>query len=134
MELIDKVAVMAEIEKRIKKYATIDVGNSSKLDASFGAICYALKSILTFIDTLEVKEIKDNSLEKFKSLQHISGDLKSTLQDGGYTPSLYYFDGSWHVDWIACEEGDSIKYITTDTAEEAINEAYNWFHSTFCNG
>jgi len=99
-------------------------------------ICYnkALQKVQCEIDSLEVKEIKDNSLEKFKSLQHISGDLKSTLQDGGYAPSLYYFDGSWHVDWISCEEGDSIKYITTDTAEEAINEAYNWFHSTFCNG
>ena len=78
--------------------------------------------------------MKDDSLEKFKSLQHISGDLKSTLHYLGYAPNLYHFDGSWHVDWIYCEEGDSIKGFNADTPEEAIDKAYNWFHSTFCNG
>ena len=57
MELIDKSAIIAEIERRIKKYATIDVGNSSELDALYGAKCKALMEILTFLDTLEVKEI-----------------------------------------------------------------------------
>ena len=32
------------------------------------------------------------------------------------------------------EEGDSIKGFNADTPEEAIDKAYNWFHSTFCNG
>ena len=31
------------------------------------------------------------------------------------------------------EEGDSIKGFTAETPEEAIDKAYNWFHSTFCN-
>lgn len=79
-------------------------------------------------------EVKDESLEKFKSLQHVTKDLHQTLEDWGYAPNLYFFDGSWHVDWISCEEGDSIKGFTEDTAEEAINKAYDWFHSTFCNG
>ena len=94
----------------------------------------ALQEVQCEIDSLEVKEMEDDSLEKFKSLQHINGDLHKTLEDWGYTPNLYHFDGSWHVDWISCEEGDSIKCFTGGTAEEAINEAYNWFHSTFCNG
>ena len=56
MKLIDKSAVVAEIEKRMKKNATIDVGNSSELEALYGAKCKALMEILSFIDTLEVKE------------------------------------------------------------------------------
>lgn len=51
-QYISKSALVAEIERRIKKYATIDVGNSSELDALYGAKCHALKSILTFLDTL----------------------------------------------------------------------------------
>ena len=96
-----------------------------------GEAGYSLAKDTRYKENLEVK---DDSLEKFKSLQHISGDLHQTLEDWGYAPNLYYFDGSWHVDWISCEEGDSIKGFTEDTAEEAINKAYNWFHSTFCNG
>lgn len=120
--LIDKDRIVAEIEKLLRnnKYSTEYV-NGKK---------YALKKILSFIDTLEVKE---DSLEKFKSLQHITGDMKSTVEDWGYAPNLYYFDGSWHVDWISCEEGDSIHGFTAETPEEAIDKAYNWFHSTFCN-
>lgn len=54
-----KSVLVAEIERRIKKYATIDVGNSGKLDALYGAKCKALMEILSFIDTLEVEEIVD---------------------------------------------------------------------------
>ena len=92
------------------------------------------QTILDILDALEVKEVGDDSLERFKSLQHISRDLHKTLEDWGYAPNLYHFDGSWHVDRISCEDGDFIKDFTADTPEEAINKAYNWFHSTFCNG
>lgn len=122
--LIDKAAVVAEIERLYNSEYT----NDSDLSCGKKII---LRYILSFLDTLEVK---DNSLEKFKSLQHISRDLRSTLQDWGYTPNLYHFDGSWHVDWIHCEEGDSIEGFTAETPEEAIDKAYNWFHSKFCNG
>ena len=74
------------------------------------------------------------ALEKFKTLQHITGDKKSTVEDWAYTPNLYHFDGSWHVDWISCEEGDSLIGFSAETPEEAIDKAYDWFHSTFCNG
>ena len=63
-QVIDKAAVVAEIEKRIKKYATIDVGDSRELDALYGAKCKALMEILSFIDTLEVKEV-DVNLERY---------------------------------------------------------------------
>ena len=127
-QYIDKSAVVAEIE-RIEHETNYEAFTDEVLGKR-----WACNHIKSFINTLEVKEAGDNSLEKFKSLQHISGDLKSTLEDWGYAPNLYHFDGSWHVDWISCEEGDSIKGFTADTAEEAINEAYDWFHSTFCNG
>ena len=51
MELIDKTALVAEIEKELntaKKYSTEYV-NGKK---------YALNNILSFIDTLEVKEVE----------------------------------------------------------------------------
>lgn len=91
------------------------------------------KSIFPFIDTLEVKTDENNFLEKFKSLQHITKDFHQTLEDWGYAPNLYFFDGMWHVSWISCEEGDSIKDFEGNTSEEAIDKACNWFHSTFCN-
>ena len=125
---ISKDAVVEAIKKRLlpairdKHYDEWEEGQDSERIA-----------ILGILDNLEVKEVGDNSLEKFKSLKHINKDLDKTLEDWGYAPNLYYFDGSWHVDWISCEEGDSIKDFTGDTTEEAINKAYNWFHSTFCN-
>lgn len=116
MELIDKNKLLEELKKL-------------KLNLSASPIV-VIEDVESLVESLEVK---NTDLDKFKSLQHISGDLKSTLQDWGYAPNLYHFDGNWHVDWISCEEGDSIKGFTGDTAEEAINKAYNWFHSTFCN-
>ena len=123
-EYIKKSAIIKELEKRIKM--------QPKFNQFWAGEISAFKDILKIINTLEVKEVNNGSLEEFKSLQHISKNLKSTLQDWGYAPNLYYFDGNWHVDWISCEEGDSIKDFTGDTVEEAINKAYNWFHSTFC--
>ena len=123
-QYINKDAVVAEIKRLSKK--AIELYGYSQFNSAYD-------NVLKSIDTLEVKEVGDSYLEKFKSLQHITKDLHKTLEDWGYAPNLYYFDGSWHVDWISCEEGDSIKGFTEDTAEKAIDEAYNWFHSTFCN-
>lgn len=133
-QYINKAAIVAEIERRLEAISNASTENNRELAAIQGAQQYELINLVLYLDTLEVKEVGDNSLEKFKSLQHITKDLHKTLEDWGYAPNLYHFDGSWHVDWISCEEGDSIKGFTEDTAEEAINEACNWFHSTFCNG
>ena len=56
-QYINKDTLVAEIEKRIKKYATIDVGNSGELEALYGAKCHVLMSILSFINTLEAKQV-----------------------------------------------------------------------------
>ena len=138
-QYISKDALIEEIKKRIslfKKEKKVEKWSeeASQMNVvSLGARIAMLEEILSFLDTLKVKTDEENYLEKFKSLQHISGDLKSTLQDWGYAPNLYFFDGNWHVDWISCEEGDSIKDFEGNTPEEAIDKAYNWFHSTFCN-
>ena len=134
--LIDKSALVAEIQGYISGYKDI----LSKVDEKY--LKYAegieakidiLQHLLSFLDTLEVKTDEDNSLEKFKSLQPISGDLRQTLKVWGYAPNLYFFDGMWHVGWFSCEETDIIKDFEGNTPEEAIDKAYNWFHSTFCN-
>lgn len=129
MELIDKDALVAEIEKLVDKGKYHEEYDCAYRDGNNGAL-YALKGRL---DTLEVKTDEENSLEKFKSLQHITKDLHQTLEDWGYAPNLYFFDGMWHVSWISCEEGDGIKDFEGNTPEDAIDKAYNWFHSTFCN-
>ena len=70
-QLIDKSDLIAEIEKRIKKYASIGVGNSMELDALYGAKCKALMEILSFLDTIETKEV---DLEK--ALSDLDKDMK----------------------------------------------------------
>lgn len=130
-QYISKTDIVAEIEKRIKinKECAVGLGYLDYYQGKVDALSY----VISFIDTLEVKKMKDTSLEKFKSLQHITKDLYKTLADWGYAPNLYYFDRMWHVSWVNCEEGDSVKDFEGNTPEEAIDKAYNWFHSTFCN-
>ena len=53
-QYIDKSNLIAEIKEKIKKYATIDVGNCKELEAIYGAKCKALTEILFFLDTLDV--------------------------------------------------------------------------------
>ena len=134
-QYIDKFAVVAEIEKRITNINDYCVREGH--DRRFDVVPEQLSHILSFLDTLKVTTQNSNTneaLEKFKTLQHITGDKKSTVEDWAYTPNLYHFDGSWHVDWISCEEGDSLIGFSAETPEEAIDKAYDWFHSTFCNG
>ncbi len=129
--LIDKNAVITEIESYKNSFCD---RNGYLEDSETNGLTYdTLCELEDSISTLEVKEVEDTSLEKFKSLQHITGDLHKTSEDWGYTPNLYHFDGSWHVSWISCEEGDGIKDFEGNTPEEAIDKAYKWFHSTFCD-
>lgn len=69
-------------------------------------------------------------LDKFKELPHIT-DQYEILDDWGYAPNLYHFDGDWHVTWIHCSEGDGLDDFVGETPEEAINKAYEWFLNKF---
>lgn len=75
MEYISKSTLTAEIKKRIKETEFMQ----PKFDQFWAGQISAFKSILKILNTLETK---DNSLEKFKSLQHIE-DLHKTLEDWG---------------------------------------------------
>lgn len=69
-------------------------------------------------------------LDKFKELPHINS-LYEIVDDWGYAPNLYHFDGDWHVTWINCEEGDGLDDFVGETPEEAINKAYDWVRNEF---
>ena len=125
-------SVVMEINRQIELLKPYLGDCAEQILAEANAKLSVLEGLKNFLETLEVK-IDENHLEKFKSLQHISRDLHQTLEDWGYAPNLYFFDGMWHVSWISCEEGDSIKDFEGNTPEEAIDKACNWFHSTFCN-
>jgi hypothetical protein len=78
----------------------------------------------------------NDALEKFKELPHIDTDCGSiyrVVNDWGYSPNLYHYDGSWHVSWIHCQEGDTLKDFSGSTPEEVIDLAYEWFHGAFSN-
>lgn len=70
-------------------------------------------------------------LEKFALLPNINmfeeGELTKVdkEQDEGYTPTLYWYDKAYCVDWID-EENDTILGFNGDTPEEAINKAFDF--------
>ena len=67
-------------------------------------------------------------LALFKKLPHINSDMIVT-SDWGYVPSLYHFDGSWVVDWLHSEDGDSLVNFSANTPEEAIQNAWEFCKS-----
>lgn len=103
-----------EIEKAATDYINSDAVSPMNMQLAFG----------DFINGAEWAD-KTNALELFKKLPHLDY-LYRVQTDWKYTPSLYHFDESWHVTWIECEEGDSIKDFKAETPEEAIKKAFDW--------
>lgn len=74
---------------------------------------------------------KLTALEKFALLPNITmfeeGELTKVnkQQDEGYTPTLYYYNKNYQVEWID-DENDAICNITGDTPEEAIDKAFDF--------
>lgn len=70
-------------------------------------------------------------LEKFALLPNITmfeeGELTKVdkQQDEGYTPTLYYYNKNYQVEWID-DENNAICNITGDTPEEAIDKAFDF--------
>jgi len=69
-QYIDKSAVMTEIEKRIRRCSTVNT-RSKESDAQYRTKCHTLMSILSFIDTLGVKDV---DLEK--EIELVKGDYE----------------------------------------------------------
>lgn len=46
-------------------------------------------------------------------------------KDCGYIPNLHYYEDQYGINWIG-DEGDSIKYISGITPEQAIRKAFKW--------
>ena len=74
---------------------------------------------------------KLSALEKFALIPNITIFEKGKFakvdkeQDEGYTPTLYYYNKSYQLEWID-DENNSICNITGDTPEEAINKAFDF--------
>lgn len=66
-QLIDKAALVAEIEKRLKANGAFDeVGDDAWFEDK--GMCDAYKSILSFLDTIELKEVDfERELGKYVS-------------------------------------------------------------------
>ena len=56
MKLIDKDALVAEIERRLEALSNTSAGDNRNFAAIIGAQYYELKKLTQYIDTLEVKE------------------------------------------------------------------------------
>ena len=72
-----------------------------------------------------------SALEKFALLPNITIFEEGYFtkvdkeQDEGYTPTLYWYDKAYCVDWMG-EENDTILGFNGDTPEEAINKAFDF--------
>ena len=69
-ELIDKSTIVAEIYKRIKKYASIDLGGNEIYEALYGEKCKTLIEIFRFLDTLEVHHVPESVYVVTRSEEH----------------------------------------------------------------
>lgn len=123
-QYIDKSAVVAEIERRIKKYATIDVGKSSKLDAIYGAKCKALMEILSFLDTLEVKEVElEEAARNYLLHEHIS-PLNEVFHQSDIKAEMQYHKDIENAFKMGFELG-----LKTKTGGQAMKVNYQWHNA-----
>ncbi len=89
MKLIDKDALVAEIERRLDKLSNTSIEDNKEFAAVIGAQHYELISLVQYINTLEVKEVDlDESARHYLLHEHISplnevlhhADLKVEMQ------------------------------------------------------
>ena len=80
-QYIDKTALMMEIERRLEALANTSAGNNREFAAIIGAQHYELINLVQFINTLKVKEVKqeDKELEVWKPIPNYEENLKQLL-------------------------------------------------------
>lgn len=128
VQYIDKSTIVAEIERRMKKYATIDVGNSSELDALYGAKCKALMEILSFINTLEVKDVDNWHLQEKENIYDAVKDwglytFACIMKDG----TIQKFTGNLDED---CEGHINIHIDGTNDDYDDVDDIVKWIELT----
>lgn len=138
MKLIDKDAVEAELKRRVEtiRKAFNDPSILSVVDRTYGvdrtyanAQSDAFKSLLTFLDTLEVKEVDLENL--FQALPEKIADEKSHQV---YELSIYHYDGQCVVDYVGEIDHNSLYTFDGNTLYEAIEKAWNWLHKNSTGG
>ena len=74
-QYIDKAAIVAEIERRIKAYQkNFDRADNKTAKLSTDGRIQGLKSFLSFLDTIEVKEVNDDKW-LIKATEWLSANL-----------------------------------------------------------
>jgi len=116
--LIDKDALVAEIERRRKRNVLNEGAFEEDID------------ILSFIKNLKVKE--ENNLENlFQALPEKIADEKSHQV---YELSIYHYDGQCVVDYVGEIDHDSLYAFSGNTLYEAIEKAWNWLRENAKGG
>ena len=120
MELIDKAAVVAEIEKAIKEYsrAKKEHPDCEYYDGAVDALEFFRDE---FLNTLEVKD--DTELETM--LSELPETIPDALSNQVYQMSIYHFDSQWHVDYVGELDGDSLCVFSGESLYEAVEKAWN---------
>lgn len=85
MKLIDKDIIVAEIEKRLNANGAFDTSFDTAYTEDVG-MCNAYKSILSFVDNLETKEVdleREIKLYKMRNpiIEHREGSLYDYMSD-----------------------------------------------------
>ena len=98
MELIDKAAVVAEIERLRKSFKVISVASPSR-DTTLENIAKAAlcRQILSFLDTLEVKEV-DSVWHNASEIPKGAGDKEILVQFADSHASVLEIDDWEYLD------------------------------------
>lgn len=131
-ERTDKLNAFLNYDKNAEKRKSICEGQLEQMHkqlwamkAYCDALCARLQMRGICFNGCDLDELK-GGLALFMKLPHINSNKVVTFDSWGYVPSLYYFDGSWVVDWLHSEDGDSLVSFSADTPEEAIQKAYDF--------
>ena len=95
-QYIDKSALVAEIENKIKKYTKRGEESDAKRDGYgmyCGGVLSCLNEIRTLCDTLEVKEMEESTASDRGMAEEIIINLKRIEQD-------YHIDLTKEMEWL----------------------------------
>jgi len=134
-QYINKSDIVAEIESYISKYKEI-VTKTDRNDPTWvdsvsiiDAKVDVLQHLLSFLNTLEVKEVDLENL--FQALPEKIADEKSHQI---YELSVYHYDGECVVDYVGELDHDSLYSFGGNTLYEAIEKAWNWLRENSTGG